>query len=257
MRRAFTLIELLVVISIIALLIAILLPALGAARHSAQLTSSANNVRSFQQVGLSFATDNNGQLMDWGNLRGTYNDSGNTNSSVFPYWLHPEAKDKLLDYGLTREFCYSPFQQQWNTDDVWNGIASPSGLTYITYMAIAGHEHLIQNSEAKRAALSTRGMNEWVADGTRPVHATMDDQAESEVYMADLTRSFGNKLDGSTHITGEDPTGYLPLTTESGKGGAHVGHIDGSVRWKAEAEMGQPDDLRKRMYYRGTTRIYW
>lgn len=256
MRRGFTLIELLVVISIIALLIAILLPALGAARNSARLTSNANSVRSFQQVGISHAIDNEGQLLDWGNLRGTFNDSGNTNFSVFPYWLHPKAKDVLLDYGLTREFCYSPFQQQWNTDAVWNGTASPSGMTYITYMAIAGHDHLIRDSEAKRAAVSTTGMNEWVADGTRPVHASLDDQAESEVYIADVTRSNGGNLAGSTHITGYDAGGYLPQTTE-GNGGSHVGHIDGSVRWKPEGELGQPNDLGKRMYSRGSFNIYW
>lgn len=56
--RAFTLIELLVVISIIALLVGILLPALGAARRSARTAVCASNIRQISIGLLSYAQDN-------------------------------------------------------------------------------------------------------------------------------------------------------------------------------------------------------
>jgi len=59
-HRAFTLIELLVVISIIALLIAILLPALGAARESANIAQGNVNLRSQQQAMVVYSNDNKG-----------------------------------------------------------------------------------------------------------------------------------------------------------------------------------------------------
>lgn len=117
MRRGFTLIELLVVISIIALLIAILLPALGRARSAARDIQDLANIRSFAQACITWTADNKGLLPpgDPKNADGTYVNNPGAGSYV---WMQDKVKWGLVrDYGLLqKEFgCNSleSFRDRW------------------------------------------------------------------------------------------------------------------------------------------------
>ena len=94
-RGGFTLIELLVVISIIALLIGILLPALGAARESAQSIGCLSNLR---QVGIgvnAYATDNK-DFFPGANTSGAYMSPGGGLSTAQKLDEASSAGDRAL-----------------------------------------------------------------------------------------------------------------------------------------------------------------
>jgi prepilin-type N-terminal cleavage/methylation domain-containing protein len=114
---AFTLIELLVVITIIAVLIGILLPALAGARDAARTTRCLANVRSIGQGLTMYADDDRGNFPHWSGWQlwdGGPTGDGTGGDSPGPGWMellmsHIDSKEVYQDPGRPRDlapFCY-------------------------------------------------------------------------------------------------------------------------------------------------------
>jgi len=102
--RGFTLIELLVVISIIALLVGILLPALGAARRAAQASASASNLRQMGIAMGAYHVDHSG----WFPMHSSISSEGPPWGPNDEYAGRPRWADYLFDYMPEYDIFRSP-----------------------------------------------------------------------------------------------------------------------------------------------------
>lgn len=117
--RAFTLIELLIVVSIIAILIGILLPALGEARRNARITIDLASLREHGRAVEAYAAENKGRMPNGPPGRGLVNSTDGSGSSIQagpgnrPAWV-------------------------WAMKDFypWNGIELSKGLTANDYWTL-------------------------------------------------------------------------------------------------------------------------
>jgi len=115
-RRGFTLIELLVVIAIIALLIGVLLPALGQTRQTAQTLKCLVNMRSMSMAAYLYADANDGRLIDVGLSH------GGSHGDLDVAWINT-----LRDYYESPIVAKSPVDDSvhWSEEDGGAGVPVP------------------------------------------------------------------------------------------------------------------------------------
>ncbi|MEM1355786.1 MAG: prepilin-type N-terminal cleavage/methylation domain-containing protein [Planctomycetota bacterium] len=261
MRRAFTLIELLVVISIIAILLAILLPVLARSKEATRRAICASNQHQILVTANAYAADQDGMLPNvqrWdGNLMWMVESAFEALSEgeVLASEVGPFTEVAPVRY----EHMHCP-----NMEGQWKRVSSFSqggdGVSVrVGYLILMGRQDRPEYQQVSSANPIALGWRSTLSID-RPEPGTIDESGQFEdegLLIADLNfegSSFPpviSAVHGPQGIIREATSGTT-TPNDIGSEGGNLGYVDGSVQFRPAREM-----RRHRAIQNGTPFYGW
>ncbi len=257
-RRAFTLIELLVVISIIAVLMAILLPALGRVREQARQRSCGAKVRQHVLAMVMYADQANNRLPLPEHGGGWFWD------------VDTSTVNFMLSNGMTQEMFYCPSNdnQQKNMDEYWSfNTNSWDGKRFTSTdnsFIVAGYAYVLDLANGQRPPMKRERFDrlDTPALPVEPqwLRTTVTKQPAFRELALDVVLSAREEISPSypngnfAFVAGGmlgdhqvyDRTSHLK--TDALPLGGNIGFLDGHVTWRPFNEM---------VVRYGSDRLFW